>query len=80
MEEVVGSDELVQMASITPSRSPSLGCLIGRRWSPDGIVHSSIFRTVGVLYCFFSIAHDLRRIVYCNVTKHLARSGVNSSP
>jgi hypothetical protein len=26
--------------------------------------------TFGVLYCFFVIAHDRRRIVYCNVTKH----------
>ena len=24
----------------------------------------------GVLYCFFVIAHDRRRILYCNVTKH----------
>ena len=26
--------------------------------------------TFGVLYCFFIIAHDRRRILYCNVTKH----------
>src|SRR5438046_6292682 len=24
----------------------------------------------GVLYCFFVIAHDRRRILHCNVTKH----------
>src|SRR5262249_27141863 len=27
--------------------------------------------TFGVLYCFFVIAHDRRRILYFNVTKHL---------
>jgi len=26
--------------------------------------------TFGVLYCFFVIAHDRRRILYCNVTRH----------
>jgi transposase InsO family protein len=26
--------------------------------------------TFGVLYCFFVIAHDRRRILHCNVTKH----------
>ena len=26
--------------------------------------------TFGVLYCFFVIAHDRRRILYCNVTSH----------
>jgi putative transposase len=26
--------------------------------------------TFGVLYCFFAIAHDRRRILHCNVTKH----------
>jgi putative transposase len=26
--------------------------------------------TLGVLYCFFVIAHDRRRILHCNVTKH----------
>jgi len=26
--------------------------------------------TFGVLYCFFIIAHDRRRILHCNVTKH----------
>jgi hypothetical protein len=26
----------------------------------------------GVLYCFFVIAHDRRRILHCNVTKHPA--------
>jgi hypothetical protein len=26
--------------------------------------------TFGVLYCFFVIAHDWRRILHCNVTKH----------
>jgi transposase InsO family protein len=26
--------------------------------------------TFGVLYCFFVIAHDRRRIMFCNVTKH----------
>jgi transposase InsO family protein len=26
--------------------------------------------TFGVLYCFFVIAHDRRRIIHCNVTKH----------
>jgi putative transposase len=26
--------------------------------------------TFGVLYCFFVIAHNRRRILYCNVTKH----------
>lgn len=26
--------------------------------------------TLGVLYCFFVIAHDRRRILHCNVTRH----------
>jgi putative transposase len=26
--------------------------------------------TFGVLYCFFVIAHDRRRILHCNVTKY----------
>jgi hypothetical protein len=26
--------------------------------------------TFGVLYCFFVIAHDRRRILHCNVTKN----------
>jgi len=26
--------------------------------------------TFGVLYCFFVIAHDRRRILHCNVTNH----------
>jgi putative transposase len=26
--------------------------------------------TFGVLYCFFVIAHDRRRILHCNVTRH----------
>ena len=26
--------------------------------------------SLGVLYCFFVIAHDRRRILHCNVTKH----------
>jgi hypothetical protein len=26
--------------------------------------------TFGVLYCFFVIAHDRRRILHCNVTQH----------
>jgi putative transposase len=26
--------------------------------------------TFGVLYCFFVVAHDRRRILHCNVTKH----------
>ena len=26
--------------------------------------------TFGVLYCFFVIAHDRRRILHCNVTMH----------
>ena len=26
--------------------------------------------TFGVLYCFFVIAHDRRRVLHCNVTKH----------
>ena len=26
--------------------------------------------TFGVLYCFFIIGHDRRRILHCNVTKH----------
>jgi hypothetical protein len=26
--------------------------------------------TFGVLYCFFVIAHDRRRIIHCNVTRH----------
>jgi putative transposase len=26
--------------------------------------------TFGVLYCFFIIAHDRRRVLHCNVTKH----------
>jgi putative transposase len=28
--------------------------------------------TFGVLYCFFIISHDRRRILHVNVTKHLA--------
>lgn len=28
--------------------------------------------TFGVLYCFFVIAHDRRRILHCNVTRHPA--------
>ena len=30
----------------------------------------------GVLYCFFVIAHDRRRILHCNVTKHPSSSWV----
>jgi putative transposase len=26
--------------------------------------------TFGVLYCFFVVAHERRRILHCNVTKH----------
>jgi hypothetical protein len=26
--------------------------------------------TFGVLHCFFVIAHDRRRILHCNVTRH----------
>lgn len=26
--------------------------------------------TFGVLYCFFGIGHDRRRILHCNVTRH----------
>lgn len=32
--------------------------------------------TFGVLYCFFVVAHDRRRIVHCNVTKHPTSSWV----
>ncbi len=32
--------------------------------------------TFGVLYCFFVIAHDRRRILHCNVTKHPASAWV----
>jgi hypothetical protein len=28
------------------------------------------YRSFGVLYCFFVIAHDRRRILHFNVTKH----------
>jgi hypothetical protein len=27
-------------------------------------------RTFGMIYCFFVISHDRRRIVHCNVTTH----------
>ena len=26
--------------------------------------------TFGILHCFFVIAHDRRRIIHCNVTRH----------
>jgi hypothetical protein len=32
--------------------------------------------TFGILYCFFVIAHDRRRILHCNVTKHSASTWV----
>jgi transposase InsO family protein len=32
--------------------------------------------TFGVLYCFFVIAHDRRRILHCNFTKHLTSAWV----
>jgi hypothetical protein len=32
--------------------------------------------TFGVLYCFFVIAHDRRRILQCNVTEHPTRAWV----
>ena len=32
--------------------------------------------TFGVLYCFFVIAHDRRRILHCNVTKHPTSSWI----
>ena len=33
----------------------------------------------GVLYCFFVIAHDRRRILHCNVTKHPTAPGLSSN-
>jgi hypothetical protein len=39
----------------------------GKRWLPSFTVPTIRF---GVLYGFFVIAHDRRRILHCNVTKH----------
>jgi len=36
----------------------------------DCELHRRVVPTFGVLYCFFVIAHDRRRILHCNVTKH----------
>src|ERR1035438_195982 len=32
--------------------------------------------TLGVLYCFFVIGHDRRKILHCNVTRHPSRARV----
>jgi putative transposase len=32
--------------------------------------------TFGVLYCFFVISHDRRRILHVNVTKHPTSAGI----
>jgi len=41
---------------------------------PEAIAAMDFFTvptlTFGVLYCFFAIAHDRRRILHCNVTRH----------
>jgi len=37
--------------------------------SRDGLLHRANGLIFGVLYCFFVIAHDRRRILQCNVTK-----------
>ena len=52
----------------------------GKRWlaflrNHQEVIAAMDFFTVptirfGVLYCFFVIAHDRRRILHCNVTKH----------
>jgi transposase InsO family protein len=51
-----------------------------KRWAPflsnhrESIAAMDFFTvptlTFGVLYCFFVIAHDRRRILHCNVTRH----------
>src|SRR6516225_2217661 len=44
------------------------------------VLPSAIFTvptvTFSVLYCFFVIAHDRRRVLHCNVTKHPTRQWV----
>ena len=52
----------------------------GKRWlaflrNHQEVIAAMDFFTVptirfGVLYCFFVIAHDRRRVLHCNVTKH----------
>ena len=52
----------------------------GKRWlaflrNHQEVIAAMDFFTVptirfGVLYCFFVIAHDRRRVLHCNVSKH----------
>lgn len=52
----------------------------GKRWATflsnhrEAIAAMDFFTaptlTFGTLYCFFGIAHDRRRVLHCNVTKH----------
>ena len=36
--------------------------------------------TFGVLYCFFVIAHDRRRILHCNMTKYPTSAWLQRAP
>lgn len=50
-----------------------MGIFLRNRWKAIAAMDffSTLTLTVGVLYCFFVIAHDRWRILSCNVTKHL---------